>query len=205
MQARRSEPELEALRRGDEAAFVDVLRRYHGALMRLAMAYVQDRQIAEDVVQDGWLTAIRTLDRFEERSSLKTWISGIVINIARARRRKESRLLTFTALLGGDQADRRKPTVDPARFGRDGTWREPPPTWENVPEANLIGKETLGRIKAAIDDLPPKHREVIVLRDVAQLDATEVSDLLGISPENQRVRLHRARAAVRESLEDYLS
>ena len=171
--------------------------------MRLAITYVQDRQIAEDVVQDAWLTAIRTLDRFEGRSSLKTWISGIVINIARARRRKESRLLTFTALLGGD--DRRKPTVDPSRFGRDGVWRELPRAWENVPEASLIGKEEVGRIQAAIDELPAKHREVIVLRDVAQLDATEVSDLLGISPENQRVRLHRARAAVRKSLEDYLS
>ena len=172
--------------------------------MRLAMAYVQDRQIAEDVVQDAWLTAIRTLDRFEERSSLKTWISGIVVNVARARRRKESRLLTFTALFGGI-ADRGKPTVDPARFGGDGMWRQPPHAWDNVPEARLIGKETLGRIKAAIEVLPPKHREVIVLRDVAQLEASEVSDLLGISPVNQRVRLHRARAAVRKSLEGYLS
>ena len=84
-------------------------------------------------------------------------------------------------------------------------WRQPPHTWDNVPEARLIGKETLGRIKAAIEVLPPKHREVIVLRDVAQLEASEVSDLLGISPENQRVRLHRARAAVRKSLEGYLS
>jgi RNA polymerase sigma-70 factor, ECF subfamily len=183
---------------------VDVLRRYHGALMRLAMTYVRDPQIAEDVVQDAWLTAIQGLDRFGERSSLKTWISGIVINVARARRRKESRRLTFASLLG-DDADRRKPTVDPSRFGRDGVWRELPRPWENVPESSLIEKETLDRIKAAIDELPPKHREVIVLRDLAQLDATEVTDLLGISSENQRVRLHRARAAVRKSLEDYLT
>jgi len=204
LQASRSEPELDALRRGDETAFVDVLRRYHGALMRLAMTYVQNPQIAEDVVQDAWLTAIRSLDSFAGRSSLKTWISGIVINIARARRRKESRLVSLASVFT-DYADRRRPTVDPSRFGGDGAWRELPRPWENVPESSLIGKEMLGRIKSAIDELPPKHREVIVLRDVAQLDATEVSNLLGISPENQRVRLHRARAAVRKSLEEYLS
>jgi RNA polymerase sigma-70 factor, ECF subfamily len=204
LQASRSEPELEALRRGDEAAFVDVLRRHHGALMRLAMTYVQNPQIAEDVVQDAWLTAIRSLDTFAGRSSLKTWISGIVINIARARRRKESRLVSLGSFFT-DYADRWRPTVDPSRFGGDGAWRELPHAWENVPESSVIGKEMLGRIKSAIDELPPKHREVIVLRDVAQLDATEVSNLLGISPENQRVRLHRARAAVRKSLEDYLA
>jgi RNA polymerase sigma-70 factor, ECF subfamily len=181
-----------------------LLRRYHGALMRLAMSYVQNPQIAEDVVQDAWLTAIRSLDTFAGRSSLKTWISGIVINIARARRRKESRLVSLGSLFT-DYADRRRPTVDPSRFGGDGAWRELPRPWENVPESSVIGKEMLGRIKSAIDELPPKHREVIVLRDVAQFDATEVSDLLGISPENQRVRLHRARAAVRKSLEDYLA
>ena len=104
-----------------------------------------------------------------------------------------------------DFAGRRKPTVDPSRFGRDGAWRELPRVWENVPESSLIEKETLGRIKEAIDALPPKHREVIVLRDVGQLDASEVTSVLGISPENQRVRLHRARAAVRKSLEDYLT
>jgi RNA polymerase sigma-70 factor (ECF subfamily) len=200
LQARRSEPELEALRRGDEAAFVELLRRYHGALMRLAMTYVQNPQIAEDVVQDAWLTAIRSLDSFAGRSSLKTWISGIVINIARAKRRKESRLVSLGSVFS-DFAGRRKPTVDPSRFGRDGAWRELPRVWENVPESSLIEKETLGRIKEAIDALPPKHREVIVLRDVGQLDAS----VLGISPENQRVRLHRARAAVRKSLEDYLT
>jgi len=204
LQARRSEPELEALRRGDEAAFVELLRRYHGALMRLAMSYVQNPQIAEDVVQDAWLTAIRSLDTFAGRSSLKTWISGIVINIARAKRRKESRLVSLGSVFS-DFAGRRKPTVDPSRFGRDGAWRELPRVWENVPESSLIEKETLGRIKEAIDALPPKHREVIVLRDVGQLDASEVTSVLGISPENQRVRLHRARAAVRKSLEDYLT
>jgi RNA polymerase sigma-70 factor (ECF subfamily) len=196
--------ELDALRRGDEAAFVAALQRYHTPLMRLAMTYAHSREEAEDVVQEAWMTAIRSLDRFESRSSLKTWISGIVINLARARRRKESRLVAFTSLLG-EIGQGRKPTVDPSRFGPDGAWRTAPSTWENVPEATFLGQETLGRIKTAIENLPPKHREVIVLRDVVQLDSGQVEEMLGISAENQRVRLHRARAAVRKALEEYLA
>ena len=172
--------------------------------MRLAMTYLQSREEAEDVVQEAWLTAIRSLGRFESRSSLKTWISGIVINLARARRRKESRLIAFTSLLGELGAVRRT-TVDPSRFGADGAWRKPPSSWDNLPEATFLQQEPLGRIKAAIEDLPPKHREVMVLRDVVQLDAAKVEEMLGISAENQRVRLHRARASVRKALEEYLS
>jgi RNA polymerase sigma-70 factor (ECF subfamily) len=199
-----ADPELEALRAGDERAFIELLQRHHGALMRLAMAYLHDRELAEDTVQEGWLTVIRTLDRFEGRSSLKTWISGIVINLARSRRRKESRLGALTTWLG-DIADRGRPTVDPARFGSDGTWLELPTSWDNLPESRLLARETLEQIRSAIEDLPPRHREVIVLRDVAQLQGAEVSRLLGISAENQRVRLHRARAAVRRKLEEYLA
>ena len=197
--------ELAALRRGDELAFAAAIRRYHGPLMRLALAFGHDRDTAEDLVQEGWLTAIRTLNRFEGRSSVKTWISGIVINLARARRRRESRMLTFTSLFGRGDADRRQPTVDPSRFGPDGAWSRGPSSWENIPESTLLGRETLARIARAIDELPPKHREVIILRDVERLGAQEVGELLGITPENQRVRLHRARAAVRRALEEYLS
>ena len=196
--------ELESLKRGDEATFVSLIQRYHGPMLRLAMAYIRDHHIAEDVVQEAWMTAIRSLDRFEGRSSLKTWIFGIVINLARARRRKESRLLTFTALLRREDPDRREPTVDPSRFTAAGDWRAVPHQWENIPEETLLGREAMQRVQAAIEKLPPKHREVIVLRDVAELDAGPVSELLGISAENQRVRLHRARAAVRKALEDYL-
>jgi RNA polymerase sigma-70 factor, ECF subfamily len=194
--------ELGALRRGDEAAFVDLTRRLHGPMLRLALAYVGDHHVAEDVVQEAWLTAIRSLDRFEGRSSFKTWISGIVINLARARRRKESRWLTIGALMRrrGD----RGPTVDPSRFGDDGAWKDFPRRWDNEPEEIVLAGETLEVVRKAIDALPARHREVIVMRDVAQLDAPAVTELLGISPENQRVRLHRARAAVRKALEAYL-
>ncbi len=199
----RRDADLEAVRSGDEAAFAELVARMHGPLMRLAMGYVRDPAIAEDVVQETWITSLDRLKAFEGRSSFKTWVYGIALNIARARRRRERRWLPF-ASWGRDGDDSRRPTVDARRFGRDGMWSELPQPWSNVPESTLIGAETMGRIRQAIDSLPAKHREVILLRDVAGLDAGEVARLLDISAENERVRLHRARAAVRTMLEDYL-
>ena len=196
--------ELEALRAGDEAAFRSLIQRYHGPMFRLAMTYVGDRGVAEDVVQEAWLTCLRSLDRFEGRSSLKTWLFGILVNVARSRRRKESRILPFASLWRRDDSDSRRSTVDQSRFGSDGMWRDGPGSWDNVPESKVLGDETVRLVRLAIDALPPKQREVIVLRDVAGFDATEVSGLLGISAANERVRLHRARAAVRQKLEEYL-
>ena len=199
-----SDSELEALRAGDEAAFQSLIRRHHGPMFRLAMTYVGDRGVAEDVVQEAWLTCLRSLDRFEGRSSLKTWLFGILVNVARSRRRKESRIVPFASIFRRDDSDSRRPTVDRARFGADGMWRQGPQSWDNLPESKVLGDETLQHVRAAIDALPAKQREVILLRDVAGFDAGEVSSLLGISAANERVRLHRARATVRRNLEDYL-
>ena len=196
--------ELEALRAGDEAAFQSLIQRYHGPMFRLAMTYVGDRGVAEDVVQEAWLTCLRSLDRFEGRSSLKTWLFGILVNVARSRRRKESRILPFASIFRRDDSDSRRPTVDRSRFGSDGMWRNGPQSWDNLPESKVLGDETLQHVRSAIDTLPPKQREVILLRDVAGFDAGEVSSLLGISAANERVRLHRARATVRQKLEEYL-
>lgn len=197
------DPDYEALLARDEAAFGALVARMHGPLMRLATGYVRERSVAEDVVQETWLTCLDRLDSFEGRSSFKTWVYGIALNIARARRRRERRWLPFTSW-GLDASDSRKPTVDARRFGTDRMWSKPPDPWSNVPEARLLGAETLGRVREAIDSLPEKQREVIVLRDVAGLEAPEVARMLGISAENERVRLHRARAAVRGMLEEYL-
>ena len=197
--------ELEALRAGDEAAFQSLIQRYHGPMFRLAMTYVGDRGVAEDVVQEAWLTCLRSLDRFEGRSSLKTWLFGILVNVARSRRRKESRILPFASFWRrADDSDSHRPTVERSRFGSDGMWRDGPRSWDNLPESKVLGDETLQHVRSAIDALPPKQREVILLRDVAGFDAAEVSSLLGISASNERVRLHRARAAVRQTLEEYL-
>jgi len=199
----RRDPDYEALLSNDEREFAALVARMHGPLMRLATGYVRDRAIAEDVVQETWLTCLDRLSAFERRSSFKTWVYGIALNIARSRRRRERRWLPFSSW-GRDTSDSRGPTVDGRRFGTDGMWLERPDPWANVPEATLIGAETMHRLREAIDALPSKQREVIVLRDVAGLDAAEVSSLLEISSENERVRLHRARAAVRKTLEEYL-
>jgi RNA polymerase sigma-70 factor (ECF subfamily) len=201
---RRDDTDLAALRAGDEEAFRALIQRHHGPLLRLAMAYVRDTGVAEDVVQETWLTCLRSLDGFEGRSSLKTWIFGIAMNIARSRQRKESRILPFASLWQRDDSDTKRPTVDPSRFGTDGMWASRPDSWANQPESKVLSVETLQRVKQAIESLPMKQREVITLRDVAGLDAAEVCSLLSISAENQRVRLHRARAAVRKTLEEYL-
>jgi len=198
---KRNDPDLAALRSGDDAAFRALIQTHHGPMVRLAMTYVRDSGLAEEVVQEAWLTCLRSLDKFEGRSSLKTWIYGIVMNIARSRKRRESRVLTFASLWQRDDSDSRRPTVEARRFGGDGMWSSPPDSW---PESKVVSGETLLRVKAAIESLPMKQREVITLRDVAGLDATEVCGLLSISAENQRVRLHRARAAVRKMLEEYL-
>jgi RNA polymerase sigma-70 factor, ECF subfamily len=199
-----ADPDLTAIKSGDEVAFEAIISRYHGPLMRLAMAYVRDVGLAEDVVQETWLTCLRSLDRFEGRSSLKTWVFGILMNIARARRRKESRIMPFATLFRRDDSDSHKPTVEPRRFGANGLWGSPPDSWSNLPEEKLINREVLDRVKRAIEALPERQKEVVVLRDVAGMDASEVCDLLSISAANQRVRLHRGRAAVRKMLEDYL-
>lgn len=198
------DPDLEAIKAGDEVAFEAIITRYHGPLMRLAMAYVRDHGVAEDVVQETWLTCLSNLDRFEGRSSLKTWIFGILMNVARARRRKESRVLPFASLFRWDDSDSRRPTVDRGRFGSNGLWTIPPDSWTNLPEARVINREALDRVKIAIEALPEKQREVVILRDVAGMDSDEVCELLAISATNQRVRLHRGRAAVRRVLEEYL-
>ena len=183
--SRLNSPELQALKSGDEQAFQSLVARLHGPMLRLAMGYVRDRDIAEDVVQESWLTVLKNLDPFEGRSTLKTWILGIALNIARARQRKERRVLAFSSLFRREGSG---PTVEPSRFDASGNWKEIPDSWNNVPESRLLSRETMDRVRAAVDALPPNQREVLVLRDVAGLDAEAVCTMLKITAENQRVR-----------------
>ena len=202
MSTRAAEPDLEALRAGDAAAFERLVERYSDALLRLAFSYVRDRSVAEEVVQETWLQVIRSLDRFEGRSSLKTWIFGILVNVARHHQRRESRSLPFASLFRREDDDAVE--LDESRFGRDGAWVQPPASWAGIPEEHLLGAETRERIEAALAELPPKLRQIAVLRDVGGWTSEEVCRLLNITPANQRVRLHRARTAIRERLEEYL-
>jgi len=198
---------LAALRAGDEDAFMALVDTYHASLLRFARMYVSDPAVAEEVVQETWLAVLRGLDRFEGRSSLKTWIFRILMNIARTRGAREGRSIPFSAL--EDPASEFEPSVPADRFlppdhpRWPGHWASAPGDWELGPEARLLSGETRDVIEAAISTLRPGQREVITLRDIEGLEAPEVCSLLSISDGNQRVLLHRARSNVRMALERY--
>jgi RNA polymerase sigma-70 factor (ECF subfamily) len=198
--------QLELLRAGDEAAFVSLITNHHAAMVRLAMVYVPSRAVAEEVVQETWLGVLQGLDRFEGRSSLKTWIFRILTNRAMTRGQREHRTVPFSALFDAG-AEPPEPSVDPTRFRTQaeqwpGHWAQPPQHWD-VPEERLLAGETLAVIGEAIDGLPASQREVIILRDIHSWTSREVCNSLGITETNQRVLLHRARAKVRRRLEQY--
>jgi RNA polymerase sigma-70 factor (ECF subfamily) len=196
---------IEALKAGDESAFASLLRTYQMSLLRVAMIYVGSRGVAEEVVQETWLGVIRGLERFEGRSSLKTWIFRILTNTAKTRAVREGRSVPFSSL-GGDDGE---PAVDPDRFldashpTWAGHWNEYPRSWDTVPEERLLSREVRERIEQAVEALPESQRLVIRLRDVEGFPSEEVCALLGISEGNQRVLLHRARSKVRAALEPY--
>jgi RNA polymerase sigma-70 factor, ECF subfamily len=199
---------LERLRAGDEPAFRELVRRHDRTMRRLALTFVRTPSIADEVVQETWLAVIRGLDSFEGRASLKTWILRILINRAQSRGVRESRTTPFSSLAGDDEGP--ESTVDPDRFlGPENTfagyWSVPPSRFFELPEERLLAKETLELLQTAISKLPDRHQRVIRLRDVEGWDAAEVCESLGISAANQRVLLHRARAAVRAALEEHLS
>ncbi len=198
---------VERLRAGDETAFTMLVERHQAAMLRIAQMYVSSRAVAEEVVQEAWLGIVKGLDRFEGRSSLRTWMYRIVANVGKTRGRAEGRSTPFSSLAGDDDAEA---GVDPSWFrdasGRyPGEWATPPVPWSAVPEDRLLGMETLGRIGRAIDSLPPMQAEVIRLRDVLGWTSEEVRNALDLSETNQRVLLHRARSRVRRDLHEYLA
>jgi len=194
---------LAALRAGEDAAFRELIDRYQAVLVRLALIYVADLAAAEDVVQETWIGVLRGLDRFEGRSSLKTWLFRILTNRAKTRGQRDRRSVPFSSLAAMDE-DGVEFAVDPVRFGADNGWISAPANWEGRPEERLLTAETRSRIEAAIAALPTMQREVITLRDVEGWAAVEVCNLLALSETNQRVLLHRARCRVRSALERYL-
>jgi RNA polymerase sigma-70 factor (ECF subfamily) len=194
-----------ALRAGDEAAFATLIDRYYATMLRVARMYVATREAAEDVVSETLLGVIQGIDRFEGRSSLKTWLFRILVNRAKTRGEREARSRPFSSLAGELDAD--EPAVDPDRFRTDGRWAgswATPPSAHRLPEDEVLAAEAGEQLMAAIDALPPAQRAVIVLRDVEGFSGPEVSRLLEISDANQRVLLHRARSKVRAALERYL-
>jgi RNA polymerase sigma-70 factor, ECF subfamily len=201
---------LPALRAGDPVAFGELVDRLHGPLLRLARMYATNPAVAEEVVQEAWIGVIQGLPRFQERSSLRTWCSRIVINIARTRAVREHRQIPFSAF-EDPFASPSEPAVDPDRFlpATDpewpGHWVSYPANWAEIPEERLLASETRALIDAVIATLPPSQREVITLRDVNGWSADDVCNSLEISATNQRVLLHRARSKVRRALERHLA
>lgn len=194
-----------ALRRGDEAAFAALVERHTPSMLRVAAGYVPNREDAEEVVQETWIALLKGLDGFQGRSSLRTWLFTVLVNIAktrgvRERRETDVQVLAFT---GG--------TVDPARFreaGQEwaGHWKghRAPEPFPDTPEGSVLGDELIAMTRLELDKLPARQREVVTMRDVLGMESAEVSALLDISAANQRVLLHRGRAAVRQALEDYV-
>lgn len=192
-----------ALRRGDETVFTELVAAYSPGLLTMARLYVRDRAVAEEVVQEAWLGVLHGIDRFEGRSTLKTWIFRILINTAKTRAQREARTIPFSAAARGDE-----PSVDPDRFlppdhRYPGGWMLGPSDWR-VPEAQLMEGETRDAILRAIKQLPAIQKAVITMRDLEGLPAEEVAEALGISDGNQRVLLHRARSRIRGAIEEHL-
>jgi RNA polymerase sigma-70 factor, ECF subfamily len=183
---------LGRLRSGDERAFVSLVERYHDSMLRVATSFVPSRAVAEEVVQDTWLAALRGLAGFEGRSSLRTWLFRILVNRARTTGVREHRSIPI--------ADA-GPAVDASRFGLDGAWIAPPEQWIEEAESRLAAGKLAALLHASLDDLPDRQREVVTLRDVEGMSSEEACEVLGISEANQRVLLHRGRSKLRQILE----
>ncbi|BDG06065.1 RNA polymerase sigma factor [Anaeromyxobacter oryzae] len=193
-----------ALRAGDEAAFLELVGRYHRSVVRVARAYLGSDAAAEDVAQEAWLGVLKGIDAFEGRCSVKTWIFRIAVYCAKTRRARDGRLVPMSAL---EEDGEDEPAVDPDRFQPDGAryannWSRPPEPWA---EERLMTSQAAALVKQEIERLPTNQRAVITLRDVEGLDSGEVCEALGLSDGNQRVLLHRARSKVRAALERLMS
>jgi RNA polymerase sigma-70 factor (ECF subfamily) len=205
--ATREERLLDRLRAGDEMAFRELVTRHDRAMKRVALTFVRSPSVADEVVQETWLAVIKGLERFEARSSLKTWIFRILTNRAQSRGAREQRTTPFSSLAGSDDDG---PTVDPDRFlppghAAAGYWSATPSHFFELPEDRLLAAETAALVAAAIEQLPQRQQQVIKLRDVEGWDAEEVCACLKLSQANQRVLLHRARSTVRARLEEYFT
>lgn len=192
-----------AIRAGDGVAFSVVVEALHASLVRMARVYVS-AALAEEVVQHTWVAVVRSIDGFEGRASLKSWVYRIMLNKVRTLARREARMVPFSS--AGPAADA-GPAVDPDRLGHDELgphfWPAAPARWDTLPEERLVSFEVQRVVADAIRGLPDAQREVVALRDVEGWSSSKVCEALGISSVNQRVVLHLGRARVRAVLEEY--
>lgn len=180
---------VDRLRDGDERAFAELVRRYHAPLLRLAEATLGSRAVAEEAVQETWLAVVRGVDRFEGRSSFKTWLYRILLNRARSAGSREQR------------AGARHDDLDAVeRFDAGGGWAAPPEPWSDRVDDRVVAEQLAGRVCELLHELPDGSRQVVLLRDVEGLPAADVAQLMGVTAGNQRVLLHRGRARLRQLL-----
>lgn len=191
---------VRAILAGDARAFGALVDENQASFTRVARSIVRSPAVVEEVVQEAWLAILQGLAAFEGRSSLRTWMLRILVNRARTRAVREARTVPFSALSGADDEP-----VDADRFDARGHWKAPPGAWSGTPESLLADRQLVGRIEAAIEDLPERQRLVVVLRDIDGWSSEEVRNALELSETNQRVLLHRARARIRAALEPHLS
>jgi RNA polymerase sigma-70 factor (ECF subfamily) len=182
---------LERLRAGDEAAFATLVTRYQQPMLRLARTMVPSTAVAEETVQDAWMGVVRGIDRFEGRSSFKTWLFRILANRARSAGSREPAHAPLDALH----------TVAPDRFTSDGQWADPVDRWVEESEDRLVAATWVPTLRDALDGLPDRQRQVVLLRDVEGLSGEEACAILNITSGNQRILLHRGRAQLRQALE----
>lgn len=192
---RASKADMAMVRRllaGEPAAFQTLVRTHQRLFMHIARGLTGSEPVAEEIVQETWLAILESLPRFEGRSSLRTWMTRILVYRGRQRASRERRNVPMSSLAGDEEGE-----VDPSRFDADGHWTRPPASWGSSPEKVVMDDEARALIQEAVEKLPENQKMVITMRDIAQLSSEEVVKALDISEANQRVLLHRARTKVR--------
>jgi RNA polymerase sigma-70 factor (ECF subfamily) len=176
------------LRAGDQAAFEQVVRSYGGRLLAVARRIVGSEEDARDVVQDAFMNAFKSLDRFEGNAKLSTWLHRIVVNAALMRLRTRKR-----------KPEQSIETMLPS-FLDDGHHEERFQSWDEPIDKIMERAENRELVRKQIDALPEGYRTVLVLRDIEGLDTEETANVLGLSVNATKIRLHRARQALRSLL-----
>lgn len=193
------------LRAHDDAAFREIVKRYGDSMHRVARAFVKSDDVADEVVQETWLHVYNGIDRFEGRSSFKTWLFTILRNRARTRGAREDRTRPFSALSGATQEGEER-SVDADQFDPEDNWVTPP-GYEQLssPSDDSLRAELFHEVQAGLEKLPENQRMVVTLRDLLGWSSNDVQDYMEISEANQRVLLHRGRARLRKELAGYMA
>jgi RNA polymerase sigma-70 factor (ECF subfamily) len=184
---------LDRLRAGEDAAYEELVRDYGGRMLAVARRFLRSEEDARDAVQDAFLSAFRGVERFEGSAQVSTWLHRIVVNASlmklRTRRRKPEQ--PIEELLPS--------------FVEDGHMAAPASPWRSEQLDPVERRQLAAVLQDAIEALPESYRNVLLLRDIEELDTEETAKAMGISPGAVKTRLHRARQALRGLIEPHLS